>query len=286
MYLEHFGLAQYPFSLTPNTHFFLKLPSHIEAFDNLIDALEHQGGFIKITGEVGTGKTMLCRKVLNALENHKSRYLTAFVPHPILSAEGIMHALAEELSVSYTAKTSYFELLKLITEQLLTHVRENRLVVLFIDEAQAMPEESLEAVRLLSSKTNTDKKLLQVVLFGQPELNAHLQTQSLRLLDEQISYSFALPALDRESLEAYVSHRLSRAGYNGAVMFSRSALDQLFKGSGGIPRLVNILAHKSLMAAYGKGQQLVDGKHVNDAINDTESVNPESRAVIRRLRPR
>ncbi|MEX2131772.1 MAG: AAA family ATPase [Pseudohongiellaceae bacterium] len=283
MYLQHFGLAQYPFSLTPNTHFFLKLPSHVEVFDRLIETLENQGGFVKITGEVGTGKTMLCRKVLNALENYKHRYVTAYVPHPILSEEGIMHALAEELSVAYKANTSYYDLLKRITEQLVALNLENKCVVLFIDEAQAMPEESLEAIRLLSGASGSQKKLLQVVLFGQPELDIHIEHPSLHKLNSQIRFSYKLPALDRDGVEAYVQHRLTKAGFSGSVMFSRAALDQLYKSSRGIPRLINILAHKSLMAAYGKGQQLVDHNHVSLAVADTESISQDSQTLIRRI---
>ena len=283
MYLQHFGLAQYPFSLTPNTHFFLKLPSHVEAFDQLIAALENQGGFIKITGEVGTGKTMLCRKVLNALENHRSRYVSAYIPHPILSEEAMLHALAEELSMDYRSDASYYEMLKLVSEQLLKLSNENKFVVLFIDEAQAMPEETLEAIRLLCNNIGKDKKLLQVVLFGQPELDTLLQGPVLRQLNKQISFSYKLPALDRDGVEAYISHRLAKAGYNGSVMFSRASLDQLYQASGGIPRLINILAHKSLLAAYGKGQQLVDSKHVGDAILDTESANQKADNIFKRL---
>ena len=286
MYLQHFGLAQYPFSLTPNTHFFLKLPSHVEAFNRLIAALENQGGFVKITGEVGTGKTMLCRKVLNALENHRSRYVSAYIPHPILSEEAMLHALAEELSMEYKSTASYYEMLKLVTEQLVKLSNEKKFVVLFIDEAQAMPEETLEAIRLLCNNIGNDKKLLQVVLFGQPELDTLLQGPVLRQLNNQISFAYKLPALDRDGLEAYISHRLGKAGYNGAVMFSRASLDQLYQASGGIPRLINILAHKSLLAAYGKGQQLVDSKHVSDAILDTESATQKADSIFKRLMSR
>jgi MSHA biogenesis protein MshM len=283
MYLQHFGLAQYPFSLTPNTHFFLKLRSHVETFDQLIAALDANAGFVKIIGEVGTGKTMLCRKVLNALEHYKSRYITAYIPHPVLSADGIMHALAEEFSVEHSPATSYFELLKIIIEQLLNYASENKQVVLFIDEAQAMPEETLEAIRLLTNTNRENRKLLQVVLFGQPELNSHLQSHNLKLLKEQIQYTFDLPALDRDNLGAYVSHRLLKAGYSGPAMFTREAVDQLFKASRGIPRLVNILAHKSLMAAYGQGKHSIDPRHVKRAIADTESAASDVDSVLKRL---
>ena len=283
MYLQHFGLAQYPFSLTPNTHFFLKLPSHVEVFNNLVKTLASQGGFIKITGEVGTGKTMLCRKTLNALGSHKTRYVTAYIPHPILSEEGLMHALAEEFSVNHRPTDSYYDLFRKVTEQLAVYQREKKWVVLFIDEAQAMPQETLEAIRLLTAAGSGKNKLLQVVLFGQPELDSLLDQPSLRTLKKQIGYDFTLPALDRAGVEAYVTHRLMKAGYNGSILFSSSALDLLYRSSGGIPRLINVLAHKSLMAAYGKGRHLVDSRHMESAVADTASATHAPGGIVRRM---
>lgn len=249
----------------------------------MISALDANAGFVKIIGEVGTGKTMLCRKVLNALEQHKSRYVTAYIPHPILNADGVMHALAEELCVEHRPGANYFELLKLVTEQLLNYAEENKHVVLFVDEAQAMPEESLEVIRLLTNTDRKDRKLLQVVLFGQPELDTHLKIHSLKLLETQIQDCITLPALDRAGLAAYVSHRLMKAGYNGQPMFTGETLDLLFKSSGGIPRLVNVLAHKALMAAYGTGKQIVEKTHMKNAIADTEAASHDVDSVLKRL---
>jgi len=182
MYIQHFGLAQYPFSLTPNTRYFLKLPSHQQAFDLLLKALEGESHYSKIIGEVGTGKTMLCRKVLNSLEAYKNKYITAYIPHPILSEEGIMHALAEELSVEHDPSSSYFVLLTLISKEIIDLSREGKHIVLFIDEAQAMPEETLAAVHLLTTLDRETGASLQVVLFAQPELEVLLTQPTLAQL--------------------------------------------------------------------------------------------------------
>ena len=273
MYIQHFGLAQYPFSLTPNTHYFLKLQSHQHAFNLLLTALDNSGAFAKIIGEVGTGKTMLCRKVLNALEGHKKRYVTAYIPHPILSEEGVMNALAEELSIVRASDISYYQLLKLISEALINLAREGMSVILLIDEAQAMPEETLEAIHLLTKLESAHKKPLQVVLFGQPELDELLQRPGLKRIRDNLSFSFQLPALTRDGVETYVAHRLNRAGYNGPHMFTNKALDLLYQGSLGVPRLINILSHKALLAAFGKGDLIINEHHIKLAIDDTESIH-------------
>ncbi len=275
MYIQHFGLAQYPFSLTPNTRYFLKLPSHQQAFNLLLTALDGDGHFAKIIGEVGTGKTMLCRKLLNSLEFHKKRYITAYIPHPILSEEGIMYAIAEELSIERESNLSYYDLLKRVTKEIVNYSIEDKSVVLFIDEAQAMPEETLEAIHLLTKIETENNKHLHVVLFGQPELDKLLDRPMLRQLQRNLSFSFELPALDRNNVEAYVEHRLIKAGYNGPRMFTKNALDLLFKGSQGIPRLINVLSHKALMVAFGKGEQIIDERHIHSAIEDTESARKD-----------
>jgi len=276
MYIQHFGLAQYPFSLTPNTRYFLKLPSHQRAFDFIIEVLRNGENFTKITGEVGTGKTMLCRKALNALAVLKDRYATAFIPNPFLNEEGIMHAVAEEFHLSFDPSASYYDLLKLITEELIRLSTEGKTAVLFIDEAQAMPEESLEAIRLLTTleSASNGPTPLQVILFGQPELDELLQRPALRELNRDLSVSFQLAALDSDGVEAYLNHRLIKAGYNGYSLFTQKAIDLIFQSSKGVPRLINILAHKSLMVAFGKGASSLTDIHVTLAIADTESAQP------------
>lgn len=282
MYTKHFGLAQYPFSLTPNTRYFLKLPSHQRAFNLLLGALDSPGPFAKITGEVGTGKTMLCRKVLSALATHKNRYVTAYIPHPILDEEGIMHAIAEEIELAVRPDASYYELLKTIPAELVRLHLEGKQVILLIDEAQAIPEEAMAAVQLLTSMDTDEAKYLQVVLFGQPELDLLLQRPSLRQLGKQLSFAFVLPALDLMGTEAYIAHRLGKAGHSGAHMFSKPAINLIFHSSKGVPRMINILAHKALMAAYGKGGHSISESHVKRAIEDTESAR-QNPAFAQRL---
>lgn len=269
MYIQHFGMMQYPFSLTPNTRYFLKLPAHEQAFQQLLAALTDDGQFSKLTGEVGAGKTMLCRKVLNALATHKDKYITAYIPHPYLDEQGMMHSLAEELGLAKLEKASYRELLKAISEEIVTQSKKSKQVVLFVDEAQAMPVETLAALYLLTN-IETMQAHFQVVLFGQPELDLLLDQPALRPLRQSLSFSHILPALDREGVHAYIGHRLAKAGYSGQSLFSQDAIDALFQGSGGIPRLINILCHKALMVGYGKGEHTIPLAYVKSAIADTE----------------
>lgn len=271
MYLQHFGLAQYPFSLTPNTRYFLKLPSHQHAFDSIVAALSDEGNFSKVVGEVGTGKTMLCRKVLNALEPYPEKYLTAYIPHPILSEEATMQAFAEELGLDTAESSKLGDLLKQITGCILENARQGRQVILFIDEAQAMPEESLNTIHLLTQALPSDEHSLQIVLFGQPELDELLNLPMLKQLHRAVSFSFVLPSLDEQGVAAYVQHRLSKAGYSGDHMFTPRALESLYTASRGVPRLINILCHKSLMAAFGKGQRTIEEEHMKAAIEDTDT---------------
>lgn len=270
MYLEHFGLAQYPFSLTPNTRYFLKLPSHLQIFDAVVASLKQEGQFSKIVGEVGTGKTMLCRKMLNALSFHHQRFATAFIPHPILSEDALLSAIADELQLEVASNQNYRTLLKELGAQLLAIAKTKRQVVLFIDEAQAMPEESLNTVLLLTQTQAGAALPMKVVLFGQPELNELLERPVLRQLNDSMSCSFTLPALDSSGVEAYVQHRLAKAGFSGNHMFSNKAVELLVANSGGIPRVINVLCHKALLVAFGKGERIVNETHVQSAIDDTE----------------
>lgn len=273
MYLQHFGLRELPFSLTPNTQFFLNMASYHKAYNMLMVSLANAEGFIKIVGEVGTGKTMLCRKVLNTLEEDKEAYVTAYIPNPVLSPKGLFLAFAEELNIEIDQDVGHHRLLKAITEKLVEFSANSKQVVLFIDEAHAMPEQTLEALRLLTNiETEQVKLLFQVVLFAQPELDVSLSQPSLRQLRQRITFSFEIEALDRDGVERYVVHRLATAGYNGPFLFSKRALDYLFRTSDGIPRVINILCHKALMVAFGKGERTVQVDHIKDAAEDTEGV--------------
>lgn len=272
MYLEHFGIKELPFSLTPNTEFFLNMASYHKAYNMLMVSISNREGFIKVVGEVGTGKTMLCRKVLNTLEENPDTYITAYIANPVLSPKGLFLAFAEELGLEADSDIGHHSLLKKITRILMQHSAEGRQVILFIDEAHAMPEKTLEALRLLTNLETEQAKLFQVVLFAQPELDEMLREKSLRQLLQRITFSYKLESLDREGLERYVSHRMATAGYNGPAVFSSGALDTLFAATRGIPRVVNILCHKALMVAFGRGERVVDRSHMQKAIEDTEGV--------------
>ena len=267
MYLEHFGLREMPFSLTPNTHYFLNTGSHQEAMNLLLVGLDNAAGFIKIVGEVGTGKTILCRKLLNTLDEN---YVTAYIPNPHLTPAGMRIALAEELGVQVSRNAGQHRVLARINERLIELAQQDKLVVLLIDEAQATPEETIEALRLLTNLETETQKLLQVVLFGQPELDVLLDKPSLRQLKQRITFSFDIKPLDYSAMDRYIAHRLSISGYNGRQLFTRRAMKKLYRGSGGIPRLVNILCHKALMVGFGKGEHVIDHTSVRRAVKDTE----------------
>jgi MSHA biogenesis protein MshM len=266
MYTAHFGLRELPFGITPDTSFFFGSPHSQEALNTLLVAARNGEGFIKITGEVGTGKTLLCRKFMATLGE---QFVTAYIPNPYLEPRTLMLALADELEITLEKDVDQHQLLKSITHRLLALAGEDKRVLLCLDEAQAIPIESLEALRLLTNLETEKRKLLQIVLFGQPELNRHLELDSIRQLAQRITFHYHLGPLSRDDLDYYVAHRLRVAGFEGARLFSRGAIARLFAASGGIPRLVNILAHKALMLSYGQGRQQVSAAHVQDAARDT-----------------
>jgi MSHA biogenesis protein MshM len=274
MYKAHFGLHELPFGLTPDTSFFFACATYQAALNTVLIAANNGEGFIKITGEVGTGKTLLCRKLMAALDD---RFFTAYIPNPYLEPRTLMLALADELEVACDKDIDQHQLLKSINLRLLNLARAGKRVLLCLDEAQALPLESLEALRLLTNLETEKRKLLQIVMFGQPELNQKLKQESIRQLAQRITFDYHLGPLSRIDLAYYLAHRLHVAGYAGGSMFTPYALRWLHKASGGIPRLVNILAHKSLMAAYGEGRQQVSYRQVKVAVRDTSTVKKSGR---------
>lgn len=296
MYLAHFGLREMPFGLTPDTGFFFACADYQEALNTLLVAVSNGEGFIKITGEVGTGKTLLCRQFLASIHppSHSAHtpeiasgesladsvphssaqhFVTAYIPNPCLTPDTLLLALADELGMDVAPGTDPYHVLKLLTLALMNFARAGKQVVLCLDEAQAMPLENLEAIRLLTNLESEKHKLLQIVLFGQPELDLKLQHHSIRQLNQRITFHYHLGPLRRDDLNLYLSHRLHRAGRTGAPLFGQSAIRQLYAASGGIPRLVNVVAHKALMLAYGEGGQQVQARHVRAARNDTVAAN-------------
>jgi MSHA biogenesis protein MshM len=266
MYTHHFGLTEMPFGITPDTSFFFTSAHSQEALNTLLVAARSGEGFIKITGEVGTGKTLLCRKFMATLGD---AFVTAYIPNPYLEPRTLLLALADELGIVLEKEVDQHQLLKAITQQLILLAQQDQRVILCLDEAQAIPIESLEALRLLTNLETEKRKLLQIVLFGQPELNRTLALDVIRQLAQRITFHYHLGPLSRDDIEYYVAHRLRIAGFSGGRLFSRPAIAALYAASGGIPRLINILAHKALMLVYGEGKQQVSLAHVRIAARDT-----------------
>ncbi|OFZ65648.1 MAG: AAA family ATPase [Betaproteobacteria bacterium RBG_16_56_24] len=290
MYLQHFGLREPPFSLTPDTSFFFACSSYQEALNTLLVAARNGEGFIKITGEVGNGKTLLCRKFLATLNQGRQsttligtqdqaataatapRFITAYIPNPYLEPNSLLLALAEEFRVPLEKGTDQYLLLKGLTRALLDCARNGQRALVCLDEAQAMPLESLEVLRLLTNLETEKRKLLQVVLFGQPELNERLRHHSIRQLRQRISFQYDLRGLSKDELERYLRHRLAVAGFSGETLFSKGAVGKLHRITRGTPRLANIVAHKALMLAFSDGRQQVLARHIRDAATDTPEV--------------
>ena len=269
MYLYHFGLTELPFTLTPNTNFFLGLEPHHEALAVLMIALKSGEGFIKVIGEVGTGKTLLCRKLLNEIPEH---FVTAYIPNPYLNPDELRRALAVELGIKQAQRMSAQLLTQRIQNRLLELHGKGHSVVLILDEAQALPSESLEALRLFTNLETETRKLLQVVLFAQPELDERLNENQFRQLKQRISFSYKLRAMNAVEVTQYIQHRMKVAGYKGADLFSVALCKKITKATQGIPRLVNVLCHKMLMLSYGQGHYNITASDLTMSIKDTESV--------------
>ncbi len=267
MYLNHFGLAEFPFGLTPDTQFYFDLPSHREALNVLLISLHNGEGFIKITGDVGTGKTMLCRKLLNELQHP---FVTAYIPNPHLTAIGLYRSIADELGLQYKDNINESNILKLINTFLLKTASKQQKTVLIIDEAQAIPLATLEALRLLTNLETEKQKLLQIVLFGQSELDEMLQQKSIRQLRQRICFSYTLQKLTKADIPAYIAHRIFIVNKYQPSIFTKTAMNALHFYSKGTPRLINILAHKALLSAYGSGIRTIGFKQIELAAKDTD----------------
>ena len=271
MYRQHFGLRELPFSITPDTSYFFSSESSQEALNTLLIAARTGEGFIKITGEVGTGKTLLCRKLMSSLG---VGFYVAYIPNPYLEPLALFMELGSELGLDMgqDAHPNQHLLLKAVTNRLLDLTREGKRVVVCLDEVQAMPIETLEALRLLTNLETEKRKLLQVIIFGQPELEAKLNYPSIRQLKQRITFDYHLGPLARAESDYYLHHRLMVAGYRGGRLFTPMALWLMQIGTKRIPRLLNIVAHKAMLSAYGKGKKSVGVFDVLAATSDTASL--------------
>ena len=266
LYLEHFGLTEPPFRITPHTDFFFEGADRGATLDALLYAILHDEGIVKVSGEVGSGKTMLCKVLMERLPKHVE---IVYLANPTLARDEILHAIADDLQVKYT-DGRLVEMLRSLLDTLIDLYANGRRVVILIDEAHAMPAESLEQVRLLSNLESSQHKLLQIVMFGQPELDAMLDETSMRQLKDRITHSFRMRPLSEADVGKYISFRMRAAGYKGPDLFSPGATALIAKAARGLTRRVNILADKSLLSAYTKNTHAVTEREVRIAIRDSD----------------
>lgn len=285
MYLEHFGLTEPPFRITPHTDFFFDGANRGATLDALLYAITHDEGIVKVSGEVGSGKTMLCRVLMERLPDNVT---LIYLANPSLSREDILYAIADELRLSLPDNARMSLVLRTLQDHLITSFGEGRRVVVLIDEAHAMPTETLEEIRLLSNLEANRHKLLQLVLFGQPELNDILAHPDMRQLKERITHNFGLEPLVHNDITSYLDFRMRAAGYRGPSVFTPAALKMIARTSHGLTRRINILADKALLAAYATSSHQISSKEASAAILDSEFsqatyVDKKSRKKLTRM---
>lgn len=263
MYQTHFGFNAMPFSLTPDTRNFFGLRSHVDAVNTCVTAMEMGEGLVKVTGEVGTGKTMVCRLLLSALAKD---FTLVFLPNPANSVASLYHMIACELGI--LEQSSHEKLLGAIQRVSINASRNGKAVVILCDEAQVLPDDVLEAVRLLGNLETEQSKLIQIILFGQPELDERLAQHNMRQLLQRISFSATLSPLNYAETSAYIDHRVKEQGASLAL-FNFWAKRRIWVASRGIPRLIHQLCHKALLFSYGKEEKKVTHRTVRLAIKDT-----------------
>jgi type II secretory pathway predicted ATPase ExeA len=266
LYLEHFGLREAPFRITPHTDFFFDGADRGATLDALLYAIQHEEGIVKVVGEVGSGKTLLCRVLIERLPKHVE---TIYLANPSFTRDEILTAVAEELKIEFPRERATIAL-RALQDRLIASYAEGRRTVILIDEAHAMPEETLEQVRLLSNLETSRHKLLQIVLFGQPELDEMLALPGMRQLKDRITHSFRMRPLSQAEAAHYLTFRMRAAGYRGPDLFAPDAVALIARASGGLSRRINILADKSLLAAFSESAHAVTVRQARAAIADSE----------------
>ena len=263
LYLDHFGLNEPPFRITPHPDFFFDGADRGATLEGLLYAILHDEGIVKVSGEIGSGKTTLCRVMMERLP---AEVETVFLANPSYSRSEILHAIAEELSMPASNEPA----LRALQEKLLELYAAGKGVVVMIDEAHAMPEDALEQVRLLSNLESSRHKLLQIVLFGQPELDESLAKPSMRQLKDRITQSFRTRPLVGDEVGKYVAFRMRTAGYKGPDIFSPSAIAAITRASSGLSRRINVLCDKALLAAFAANTHAVTPREVRAAVADSD----------------
>ncbi len=276
LYAEAFGLKDAPFRLTPDPDYLYLSDSHLSTYERLVYGIKSGAGFILVTGEVGSGKTTLCRYLLRDIAGETD---AAYVINPGLSFPELMGTILDDLGIHYSGHLSKKELLDTFSRHLLQR-RENRRTVVLIDDAQALPVETLEDLRLLSNLETDKEKLVQIVLVGQPELHETLQNPGLRQLKQRIAIWCELTPLKREELSEYIYLRLQKAGNQGQVRFSPAAVKEISKVAGGLPRLTNLICDTALLAAYVDSSRTVKVPHVRRARDEVHVEGFENRSIL------
>ncbi len=266
MYVEFYGLAERPFNITPDPRYLFFSRGHREAWEHILFGIEQSKGFIQVTGEVGAGKSTLCRAVLEELGEG---YATALILNPVMTGIQLVRSILRELGLDARGNDRV-RLVERLNAFLLESAAASRDVVLFIDEAQDMSDALLEEVRLLSNLETDDRKLLQIVLIGQPELREKLDRPGLRQLRQRITVRYHLGPLGRSETEAYILHRLNVAGSNGRPIFSSWAMRGIYRYSGGVPRLINAVCDAALLAGFADGVDTLGWRHVRRAVASLE----------------
>ena len=266
MYNEYYGFREAPFSITPDPRFLFFSEQHREAFNHILFGIRERKGFIQITGEVGAGKTTVCRAILDQLGE---RYRTALILNPRLTSAQLVRAILSELGLTLR-RADRAAGLEALNRFLLEQIETDRDVVLFIDEAQDLADDLLEEIRLLSNLETDQRKLLQIILIGQPELREKLDARGLRQLRQRITVRYHLAPLSRADTERYIQHRLQVAGGNGRPDFTSWAIRGIHGYSRGIPRLINAVCDKTLLCGYVTGTDHLRSRHVRRAVHELE----------------
>ena len=266
MYEDYFGLKRPPFKITPDTSLFYEGGKRGDILAALVYAIHRGEGIIKVVGEVGSGKTMLCRMLQIKLPDTVE---IVYIANPSVSSEDILFVVAHELSLPVTKDASKHEVMHLLQDYLLQRHMENKQVVLFVEEAQGMPIDTLEEIRLLSNLETDQNKLLQIVLFGQPELDQNLAQQSIRQLRERITHNFDLEPLTQDEIHTYLNFRMREVGYTGPELINPTVAKKVELHSLGLLRRINIIADKILLSAFAEGTHNLSAKHVTAAVNDS-----------------
>lgn len=266
MYLEYYGLNQAPFDLTPNPRFLFHSGKHREALNHLLYGIRERKGFVQLTGEVGAGKTTLCRALLEQLDG---KFSTALILNPVLNENELMKAIATEFGLK-VKNLDRLDTVTVISEFLIKQVEIGKETILIIDEAQNLTEDLLEQVRLLSNIETDDRKLLQIVLLGQPELRERLNSPRLRQLRQRITVRYHLASLTRFEMAQYIQHRLQFAGARGIPSFTQPAFWRVYRYSRGIPRLINAICDKALLAGCVERSDRITYRMVGRAIRELE----------------